>query len=202
MPYKIAINLTSREKILEAVLKNQPEAAALPDIAIFKGDGNNKVERYTNVFKAIGGEAHLVDDINEVKILIKQNFDGSKRIITTLPELSDVAEILSTTDDPHTLENVELAVIRAHFGVAENGAVWLTEETMGHRILPYICQHLAVVIGEESIVPTLHEAYEKIGVGDYGFGGFIGGPSKTADIEQALVLGAHGPLTMTVFVLK
>ena len=64
---------------------------------------------------------------------------------------------------------------------------------MGQRIIPYICQHLAVIVKAESIVPTLHEAYEMIGTGDYGFGGFIGGPSKTADIEQALVLGAHGP---------
>jgi L-lactate dehydrogenase complex protein LldG len=59
-----------------------------------------------------------------------------------------------------------------------------------------------VVISAERIVPTLHEAYEIIGTGDYGFGAFIGGPSKTADIEQALVLGAHGPLSMTVFILK
>jgi L-lactate dehydrogenase complex protein LldG len=58
------------------------------------------------------------------------------------------------------------------------------------------------VINAEKIIPTLHEAYDIIGVGNYGFGGFIGGPSKTADIEQALILGAHGPLTMTVFILK
>ena len=80
--------------------------------------------------------------------------------------------------------------------------MWLTEEVMGQRIIPYICQHLAVIVNAENIVPTLHEAYEKIGAGDYGFGAFISGPSKTADIEQALVLGAHGPLTMTVFILK
>ena len=103
---------------------------------------------------------------------------------------------------PHTYDDVELAIIKAHFSVAENGAVWLTEEVMGQRIIPYICQHLAVIVNADSILPTLHEAYEKIGAGDYGFGGFIGGPSKTADIEQALVLGAHGPLTMTVFIMK
>jgi L-lactate dehydrogenase complex protein LldG len=144
----------------------------------------------------------LVDDIAAVKTLINELFDVTKRMVTTLPELSDSAGLLSVAVDPHTYEDVELAIIRAHFSVAENGAVWLTEDVMGQRILPYICQHLAVVVSAGSIVPTLHEAYEKIGEGDYGFGGFIGGPSKTADIEQALVLGAHGPLTMTVFILK
>ena len=113
-----------------------------------------------------------------------------------------MAEIISPAAAPHKYEDVELAIIRAHFAVAENGAVWLTEDLMGQRIIPYICQHLAVIINAESIIPTLHEAYGIIGAGDYGFGGFIGGPSKTADIEQALVLGAHGPLTMTVFIMK
>ena len=113
----------------------------------------------------------------------------------TLPLISPIA-------DPHSFDDIELAVISAGFAVAENGAVWLTEELMGHRIIPYICQHLAVTVCAADIVPTLHEAYERIGIGEYGFGGFIGGPSKTADIEQALVLGAHGPLTMTVFIVK
>ena len=194
--------MSSRQKILEAVLKNQPQATLLPDISVFKGDNNNTVQKYMDIFKTIGGSSHLVDNIAAVKALINENFDVTKRIVTTLPELSDSAELLSAKVDPHSYEDVELAVIKAHFAVAENGAVWLTEELMCQRIIPYICQHLAIVISAESIVPTLHEAYEKIGAGDYGFGGFIGGPSKTADIEQALVLGAHGPLTMTVFILK
>jgi L-lactate dehydrogenase complex protein LldG len=194
--------MNSREKILEAVLKNQPQISPLPDISMFKGDNNDTVQKYIEIFKTIGGAAYLVDDIANVKALINEHFDVTKRIITTLPELSDIAELLSPSVDPHTYADVELAVIKAHFAVAENGAVWLTEEVMGQRIIPYICQHLAVIVSAESIVPTLHEAYEQIGMGDYGFGGFIGGPSKTADIEQALVLGAHGPLTMTVFIIK
>jgi L-lactate dehydrogenase complex protein LldG len=200
--YLILIWMSTRETILQAVLKNQPELTPLPDTTMFKGDYAGLVEKYMEVFKTIGGSAFLVDDMNMVKTILHENFDLTKRIITTLPELQDTAELLSVTDDAHSLENVELAIIKAHFAVAENGAVWLTDELMGQRITPYICQHLAVIIAAQNIVPTLHEAYQIIGEGDYGFGAFIGGPSKTADIEQALVLGAHGPLTMTVFILN
>ena len=194
--------MTTREKILEAVLKNQPEATALPDTSMFKGTGNDLVQKYMDIFKTIRGPCFLADTIDSVKTLINEKFDLSKRIVTTLSELSDRFELISGTVDPHSYNDIEVAIIKAHFSVAENGAVWLTEEVMGQRIIPYICQHLAVIVYAESIVPTLHEAYEKIGTGDYGFGGFIGGPSKTADIEQALVLGAHGPLTMTVFIIN
>jgi L-lactate dehydrogenase complex protein LldG len=192
----------SRDQILAAVLKNQPERSPLPDIDKFGGKDVDVLEKYVSIFREIGGTAFLVDDIGMIKSLIKENFDTSKRILTTLSSLSDIAELYPPTADPHTLEDVELAVIKTELAVAENGAVWLTEELMGQRIVPYICQHLAVIVEAKHIVPTLHEAYQKIGVGDYGFGGFIGGPSKTADIEQALVMGAHGPITMTVFILK
>jgi L-lactate dehydrogenase complex protein LldG len=194
--------MSTRDKILEAVLKNQPESTPLPDISVFKGAQINVVQQYMDIFKTIGGSAYLVNDMNEVKMILQEHFNFSTRIITTIPELTDIAELLLTEVDPHSFEDVELAIIKAHFSVAENGAVWLTDEVMGQRIIPYICQHLAVLVRAEDIVPTLHEAYERIGLGDYGFGGFIGGPSKTADIEQALVLGAHGPLSMTVFILK
>ena len=191
--------MNTREKILEAVLKNQPASSALPDISMFKGDNTDLVQKYMDVFKTIGGNSFLVNDMAAVKKMIHKNYDTSKRIVTTVPELG--YELISASEDPHTYDDVELAIINAHFSVAENGAVWLTEEVMGQRIIPYICQHLAVIVNAKNIVPTLHEAYQKIGIGDYGFGGFIGGPSKTADIEQALVLGAHGPLSLTVFII-
>jgi L-lactate dehydrogenase complex protein LldG len=194
--------MTTREKILQAVLQNQPPSTTLPDVSVFRGDTDGLVQKYMEVFKTIGGSAFLVDDLAAVRWSVEKNFDSTKRIVTTLPELAGNFELISDTVDPHAYSDVELAIINAHFAVAENGAVWLTEELTGQRIIPYICQHLAVIVDAEKIVPTLHEAYEKIGAGTYGFGGFIGGPSKTADIEQALVLGAHGPLSMTVYILK
>lgn len=194
--------MSSREKILQAVLQNQPPKTGLPDISMFKGDHDLRVQKYMDVFKSIGGSVYLVDDLLAIKTLINEHFDVSKRLVTSLPELSDSFELLLPTVENHSYEDIELAVLKAEFGVGENGAVWLTDELMVQRIIPYICQHLAVIISAESIVPTLHEAYDKIGTGNYGFGCFIGGPSKTADIEQALVLGAHGPLSMTVFIVK
>lgn len=194
--------MTSREKILADVKKNQPERTPLPDISAFKGPAEDPVQVYADTFVGIGGKVFTVDEIDAIKVLIRENFDTSKRMLTTLPFLTDTMELCASDVDPHTFEDVELAVIKAHLAVAENGAVWLTDEATGQRIIPFICQHLAVVVDASSIVPTMHEAYEKIGAGDYGFGVFIGGPSKTADIEQALVMGAHGPITMTVFIVK
>jgi L-lactate dehydrogenase complex protein LldG len=197
--------MSSRERILAAVQANQPPASALPDIDAFTGTEADIVSGYGKVFASIGGSVFTVKSLSEVNLLIQENFDGTRRIITTLPALRDASEeieLFSAEVSPHSFEDIELAVLEAELAVAENGAVWLTEERMGQRIIPYICQHLAVVVPAERIVPTLHEAYEKIGIGDYGFGAFIGGPSKTADIEQALVLGAHGPISMTVFILE
>jgi L-lactate dehydrogenase complex protein LldG len=194
--------MNSREKILQAVLSNQPQKTELPDISAFRGDKENLSQQFIDVFTSIGGSACIMKDLNEVKKILRQEVDLSKRIVTTIDELHDIAEPVPDDVDPHSFENVELAIIRAHFVVAENGASWFTEEMMGQRILPYICQHLAVIVYENDIVPKLHEAYEKIGSADYGFGGFIGGPSKTADIEQALVLGAHGPLSMKIFIIQ
>ena len=194
--------MSSRERILAAVFQNQPPLSPLPDISMFKVIEADIAAKYTDTFTGIGGQVISVTQLDAIKEIIPEHFDTTKRIVTTLPELGDVAELISDDVDPHSYEDAELAILRARLAVAENGAVWLTENVMGQRIIPYICQHLAVIVTEDSLVSTMHDAYATIGSEDYGFGGFIGGPSKTADIEQALVLGAHGPLSMTVFLVK
>jgi L-lactate dehydrogenase complex protein LldG len=102
------------------------------------------------------------------------------------------------TMDGLSLAEVEVLEIDGEFGVAENGAIWLTEEAMPHRVAPFICQHL--VINVKKIVPNMHAAYEELGKVKSGFGLFLAGPSKTADIEQSLVIGAHGARSLTVVI--
>ncbi|HTF18885.1 MAG TPA: LUD domain-containing protein, partial [Chryseolinea sp.] len=104
--------------------------------------------------------------------------------------------------DPHSLENVQLSIIGGQFAVAENGAVWVTSDSMGDRALPFICEHIALVVPRSNIVDTMRHAYERIGSSAHDFGTFIAGPSKTADIEQSLVLGAHGPKSLILFLIS
>jgi L-lactate dehydrogenase complex protein LldG len=92
------------------------------------------------------------------------------------------------------------AIINLDFAVAENGSVWITEDLIKERVLPFICQHLVAMLDKKNIIANMRDAYETIADNDYEFGSFIAGPSKTADIEQSLVLGAHGPKTMTVLI--
>lgn len=194
--------MSSREEILSAVQNNQPAFTGLPDISIFKGDTGNPVDRFTETLIAIGGKVIPVGSMQDIRDHVLNNMGNGSRNITTVALLGDIMEHVYQKDaNPHSLQDVDNAVIEAHFGVAENGAVWVTEDMLMLRVLPFICQHLAVIVNAQDIVPTMHEAYERIGNTNYNFGTFIAGPSKTADIEQSLVLGAHGPRSMTVLLV-
>ena len=193
----------SRENILSAIAKNQPEFSPWPEFDFPIPEGINLIEKFCEVLTNIGGKAIEINNFDELIKFTNGYTEKNQRVISNLPELSALAESISTNEaGPASLQNMELAIIKAHFGVAENGAVWITEELVAERALPFICQHLAVVIKKQDIVASMQHAYERIGSEKYGFGTFIAGPSKTADIEQSLVLGAHGARTMTVFILQ
>ncbi len=194
--------MSSREKILSAIKNNQPALTPMPHIEYFTQPFTNVVEKYKMVLQSIGGTVQEVNNIAAIIEALKIQFKDAGRIITVVNAFAEYAEIYTQNDDPHKLDNVDIAIINAHFGVAENGAVWVTEAILQERVLPFICQHLVAVINKQDIVATLQEAYDKIAGTSYGFGTFIAGPSKTADIEQSLVLGAHGPKTMTIFILN
>ena len=159
------------------------------------------LEKFSSVLASIGGTLFVVRDFAAIGKILEERAGEFKRIVSTCPELSAVAETDIRYNAPQEFADIDLAIIRAHFGVAENAAVWVTEDLLPERALPFICEHLAVVLHRKDLVATMHEAYERIGSADYGFGVFIAGPSKTADIEQSLVLGAHGPGTMMIFLL-
>lgn len=195
--------MSSKERILAAIAANKPKFTALPDLGFTKVSYDDVAGKFIETLTAIGGKVIRISDLNEVAAYIKSNTTKDQRVVSNVPGLADVSEqnADSAAVSPHSLQDVELTILSAYWGVAENGAVWIKEEPSFQRVLPFINQHLAIVLQSKNIVATMHDAYEKIGMENYGYAAFIAGPSKTADIEQSLVLGAHGPRTMTVFLM-
>lgn len=184
--------MSSREKILANIKANKPAAVAVPVIPAFEGDGS--LTRFKTVLEGIGGRAIEVATLPDCQAVIDTYYADLKNVSSALVR----ASIPINTDTPKAiLEQTDLAVIQGEIGVAENGAIWVPEANMLNRALPFITQHLVLVLAKKNVVANMHEAYKRLGSpGSYG--AFIAGPSKTADIEQALVIGAHGARSMMV----
>jgi L-lactate dehydrogenase complex protein LldG len=193
--------MDSRQKILSALKKNQPVKKALPSLDFTKDSSGNLKELFVKTLTSIGASVIEVVDLNEAAQYIKSLYPETSQIINTIRQLNSAFEIKDLNVDPHNFKNVTVAIMEGQFGVAENGAIWITDEKMGNRVLPYICEHLVLALRADSIVPTLHQAYELISNTKYNLGTFLAGPSKTADIEQSLVLGAHGSKSLKVFLV-
>jgi L-lactate dehydrogenase complex protein LldG len=194
--------MSSKANILQQIKQSQPEfVSELPDLNGLGYEAFDILEKYKTILKGIGGDFVEVSDYKSIIDFVKKNYATEKRMITTIPELAEIAKTDWFNDDPHSLEDVELTLVKAHFGVAENSALWVTDDILGQRVSTFIPQYLAIVVNKHNIVATMHQAYERIGNQEYGFGTFIAGPSKTADIEQSLVLGAHGARGLVVFLL-
>jgi L-lactate dehydrogenase complex protein LldG len=191
--------MNSRASILQKIKANQPELVSLPDLSILGSEKYNLIEKFTEVLSGIGAKAVQIKDYNEIKKYIVETYPINTRVISTLSEFTDEKDWLSAK--PHSLQDADFLIIKGKLAVAENSAIWITEKEMGQRVAPFITQYLAIIIDADSIVPTMHQAYQNIDKSaDYEFGVFIAGPSKTADIEQSLVLGAHGARGLHVFI--
>jgi L-lactate dehydrogenase complex protein LldG len=195
--------MSSRDAILKTLRSALPVSAALPDLpATGPWQTFDDAEaRFAEVLETVGGTFCRVASVQQADEQLRQ-LDAWKAAsvrCSVVHGLGDSTFDLDSIDDPHALENIDYAVLRGHFGVAENAAIWVTDDAVRHRVLYFIPQHLSIVIPSGQIVHNMHEAYARIKVGQHAFAGFISGPSKTADIEQSLVIGAHGARSLMVF---
>jgi len=193
----------SREEILgrlRAVAPPDPGRPVIPPGEPRPGDlatgFAEAVQAAGGALVAVPGEAALAAAVAALAEKL-----GARRIASRVPAAGPGTVRLEDLADPHELEGIDLAVIAGRFGVAENGAVWVDGEGLHHRGVFVVTQHLALVLPARELVPDLHAAYGRIRFDGPGFGLFIAGPSKTADIEQALVIGAHGARSCTIFLV-
>jgi len=183
----------AREDILNSIKAHKPKSITkLPSTDIQHMSYENKNEQFAQSLKSVGGNAHWLEN-ESIDGFIKNNYKNAKVIVSTCKEVTCTSKEQENIDDPHKLADVDLAVIKGKFAVVENGAIWVNEENLRNRSLYFLALQLLIVVNKEDIVDTMHEAYKKVDFKDNGYGVFISGPSKTADIEQALVIGAHGP---------
>ena len=192
----------AKTTILSAIRRHHLPEAPLPSLDQSWIQFRDAPAQFASVLESVGGRAVMVADTSAL------NFE-----LSALPEwrdakktVSQVAGVRGNTDlaqidDPHATEDIDFAILPGEFAVAENGAVWVTDSAVKHRAIYFIAQHLALVVSVNDIVSNMHEAYRRLSFESPRFGAFISGPSKTADIEQSLVIGAHGPRSMTVFVV-
>lgn len=192
----------SRESILNAIKKNKSELVSLQDIdlRVFHED-IDLVETFISNVNFVGGSTVQLDNLENVDKEIKKRYPNAKSIVSCSKKSQLAAVSISNETEPHSLESIDLAIIDAQFGVAENGAVWISENDFIVRVLPFITNDLVLILSKKDICLHMHEAYNIISQRDRTFGLFLSGPSKTADIEQCLVIGAQGAVSLTVFLI-
>ena len=194
--------MTARDAILAAIRASGADPVPAPPhpAPVKQGD---PVARFLESVKGVGGQSFRVADAAELAVEVaKLPTWSSPRRVSLVPGLPGGTVDLGAVADPHELSDLDVAAIPGEIGVAENGAVWVTGESLGpHRAVFVIPEHLVLVVKAADVVNDMQEAYGRITLPRPGYGTFISGPSKTADIEQSLVIGAHGARSCAVFVV-
>jgi L-lactate dehydrogenase complex protein LldG len=194
--------MNSKEKILENIKNNNKvKSVNLPSYENFGIKFDDKFATFSTMLESVGGKALLIDK-EQLDVTIKSLYPDEKQIASNVDFCSLGNFDANSCDDAHDLKNIDLAIVKGNFAVAENGAIWMKNEKNRHRALYFIAQNIVIVIDEKELLNNMHEAYEKISFENIGYGVFISGPSKTADIEQSLVIGAHGPKSGYVIFIK
>ncbi|MEE3329509.1 MAG: LUD domain-containing protein [Myxococcota bacterium] len=200
----------SRLRVLAALRATSPQPVALPDVDSWSATRAQKspeerADAFISALEEADASVVRVTSEAEIEAVLEAHapYQRARRVVSGITGIGPRGEGGAGSELPESFADVDVAVARGHFGVAENGAVWCDGEGLPHRVTYFLCQHLVLVVAAATLVDTLHDAYRQLGeqpvlCRERAWSGFIAGPSKTADIEQALVVGAHGPRSLLV----
>jgi L-lactate dehydrogenase complex protein LldG len=192
----------SRESILSAIRHSNLSTQQIehPRIPLFQQSDGRLKPIFEEHLRKAGGAAHDIGSLAEAEAKLIALYPGAKVVCSAVPEIAGTRRV-EEVHDPHELADVDVGVVRAQFGVAESGAVWLTQEDLVVDGLAFLSQHLVVLLDPDQIVPDMHGAYHRVRLNETAYGCFMMGPSATADVEATLVYGAQGARSLNVFFL-
>jgi len=189
---------STKDYILAKVRSNTPSGSfPYPGIPSFIQNTQPILDEFKQNLVIGGGTWYEMENKSITNELIEEILPGSKVICSAVQEFEG-AKILKDITDPHSLADVDVGIIRASFGVAENGMVWLSEEDLGVISLGFLSQHLIILLNPNEIVRDMYQAYKQVHLDTNNYGCFMLGPSATADIGAYMVHGAQGARSLTV----
>lgn len=193
--------MSSKEDILKKYRANIHEQYDMPDLSDIKAvTYPDPLLQFMNMTKNVGGNAIEVEKGRDVNTIISELYPDAKEIASNLPEITIATRNPDEMGSALDLNGTDVGIIRGMFGVAENACVWIPQQ-MKEKAVCFISEHLVILLSKSHIVNNMHEAYRRIEFNDYGYGTFISGPSKTADIAQVLVMGAQAARSATILLL-
>lgn len=191
--------MDSRDIILNKLRSNVREKYDKPALSFEKLVYLNPVSAFIHTATTAAGASVIeMRDEDDINVLIRQAYPTAKVISSNVAGI-DADRNPDEVDTPQALDGTDVSVVEGTIACAENACVWIPQ-TMKEKALCFICEYLVIIVDRKNIVSNMHEAYSKIEMPDMGFGTFISGPSKTADIEQALVYGAQSFCGVTIII--
>ena len=194
-------SMSKKEDILSKYRSNVKERYEMPRLDDIKGiTYPDPLVQFISMTENVGGKVIELEPGKDINELIRELYPDAKEIASNLPEITISTRNPDSIGSPQALNGTDVGVVRGMFGVAENACVWIPQ-AMVEKAVCFISENLVILLKKTEIVNNMHEAYKRIEFNDYGYGTFISGPSKTADIAQVLVMGAQAARSATVVLI-
>ena len=195
--------MSKKEDILKKYRSNIHERFEMPDLSdIMPITYKDPLSQFIEMSKNVGGNIIEVRENQDINALVKELYPDAKEIASNLSEITIATRNPDTIENAQALNGTDVGIIRGMFGVAENGCIWIPQQ-MKEKAVCFISENIVILLRKSQIVNNMHEAYKQIAFNSKydGYGTFISGPSKTADIAQVLVMGAQAARSVTILLM-
>jgi L-lactate dehydrogenase complex protein LldG len=189
--------VSGREQFLARVARAQPASVELPDVPLFPAPAGDLVERFREALLLMGGKAQPVQDLRDAQAAVRAVYGDDAKLLSALPEWPGDMPF-DVDAPPASFAGTDVAIVRARFGVAETGSVFISDLEYRVNAIGYLAQHLVVLLSRRAIVAGLQDAYRRDDLRSTRYAALVTGPSATADIEGVLIRGAQGVRSLTV----